>query len=288
MPAHSAWKGFLRLSLVSVPVKAYTAGVSGTEIRLNQLHADCHSRIQYRKACPVHGEVGSDAIVSGYEFAKDQYVVIDTDEVEKLRKPSDKAVTIDAFVKPDEIDPLYHSGRSYYLLPDGPVGQKPYALLRQAMIQRNRHAVAQVVLSGREQLVLLRPVDSLIAMTVLSLDDQIKKPSSFQDELTSQDLTDEELALAKTLIDASTPKKFDFTRYKDSYRDKLTTLIQAKVEGKEIVAPPMQEEAQVINLMDALRASVQQVQQSEVAERPAKRMAPSAKPQTGRRKKKMA
>jgi DNA end-binding protein Ku len=281
----------LKLSLVSVPVKAYTAAISGgNEIHLNQLHAECNSRIQYKKTCPIHGEVVADAIVSGYEFAKDQYVVIDTEEIEKLRKPSDKAVTIDAFVAPDSIDPIYLAGRSYYIVPDGPVGQKPYGLLYQAMVEKNRYAVAQVIFSGREQLVVLRPMDGLIAMSMLSYDDQLKKPSAFKDELTKQDISPEELSLAKTLVDASTPKQFDFAKYKDVYREKLTTLIQSKVEGKEIVAPPVQEEAQVINLMDALRQSVARAQQAspEAIDKPAKKMAPSVKPDSGRRKKKMA
>jgi DNA end-binding protein Ku len=292
MPARATWSGFLKLSLVSVPVKAYTAAISGgNEVHLNQLHAECNSRIQYKKTCPLHGEVSGDAIVSGYEFAKDQYVVIDTDEIDKLRKPSDKAVTIDAFVRPDAIDPIYLAGRSYFIVPDGPVGQKPYGLLYQAMVEKERYAVATVVFSGREQLVVLRPLDGLIAMSMLSYDDQLKKPAAFKDELAKQEISPEELSLAKTLVDASTPKEFDFAKYKDVYREKLTTLIQAKVDGKEIVAPPVQEEAQVINLMDALRQSVaraQQVSPTELIEKAAKKMAPSVKPESGRRKKKMA
>src|SRR5262249_40436231 len=130
MAARSSWKGFLRFSLVSVPVKAYNATTSGGgEITLNQIHADCHSRIKYQKVCPVHGEVSGDAILSGYEFAKGQYVVVDPAEIEKLRPESDKAVQIDAFVSPATIDPIYQNGKTYYLVPDGPVAFKPYALL---------------------------------------------------------------------------------------------------------------------------------------------------------------
>src|SRR5262245_5335711 len=110
MAARSSWKGFLKLSLVSVPVKAFTATASGGgDVRLNQLHAECHSRINYKKTCPVHGEVSPDQIVSGYEHAKGQYVVIDTDELEKLRTADDKAINIDTFVAPDELDPVLSS-----------------------------------------------------------------------------------------------------------------------------------------------------------------------------------
>src|SRR2546421_2027140 len=104
MAARSSWKGFIRLSLVSIPVKAYTATVTGGgEIHLNQIHKDCNNRIRYQKTCPVHGEVSNDAIVSGYEFAKGQYVVIDPEEIDKLRTESDKAVQIDSFIDPDAI-----------------------------------------------------------------------------------------------------------------------------------------------------------------------------------------
>src|SRR5436190_21089996 len=119
MAARSAWKGFLKLSLVSVPVKAYTASAgSGGEIHLNQLHAECHSRIKYKKTCPIHGEVSQDEIVMGYEYSKDQYVVIDTAELEKLRTEDSKAITFQEFIEPDSLDPVYYRGTTYYLVPD--------------------------------------------------------------------------------------------------------------------------------------------------------------------------
>src|SRR5262245_10845991 len=164
MAARSSWKGFLKLSLVSVPVKAYTANASGgSEIRLNQLHAECHSRINYKKTCPIHGEVPADKIVSGYEYSKGQYVVVDTDELDKLRTEDDKAINIDTFVSPDEVDPVYSSGKTYYLVPDGPVAQKSYAVLQEAMVEMGRQAIARVVMHGKEQVVWLRPMDNLLS-----------------------------------------------------------------------------------------------------------------------------
>jgi DNA end-binding protein Ku len=288
MAARSTWKGFLKLSLVSVPVKAYTASAgSKGEIHLNQLHKECNSRIQYRKCCPLHGEVDKDSIVSGYEFAKDQYVVVDPDEIDKLRTPSDKAINIDTFVPPDELDPIYLTERTYYLVPDGPVGQKPYTLLLKAMKEKGKYGIAQVVFSGREQLVLLRPMDGVLAMTVLNFQGQVQTPDVVSSEVTEAAVTDEELTLAKTLVDASTRREFDFGTYKDKYHDKLSQLIQAKVEGKEIVAPPAQEESQVINLMDALRQSVAKVQleSSLETDRPPKQMAPSVQPEAAQKRK---
>src|SRR6185436_12501090 len=115
--SRSVWSGFIRFSLVAVPVKAFTAAASGGgDISLNQLHKGCNSRIQYKKTCPVHGEVKAEEIVSGYEFDKGQYVVIDPDEVDKLRTPADKAINVQAFVTPEQFDPRYFNGKHYYLL----------------------------------------------------------------------------------------------------------------------------------------------------------------------------
>src|SRR5437868_4356169 len=121
MASRSVWKGFIKFSLVSVPVKAYTSTVSGGGgITLNQLHKGCNSRINYKKTCPVHGEVSTDQIVSGYQFAEGQYVIVDPDEIEKLRTAADKSVNVEAFVAPDAIDTTNYVGRTYYLVPDGP------------------------------------------------------------------------------------------------------------------------------------------------------------------------
>ena len=175
MAPRSSWKGFIKLSLVSVPVKAYTASQSGADIRLNQLHAECHSRIKYQKTCPVHGEVSNDEIVSGYEFAKGQYVVVDPDEVQKLRKQSDSSIEIQGFIPADEIDPLYYSGRTYYLVPDGPVGQKPYALFRHGMGDEEVVAFGQIILGGRTHKIILRVLEDMIVMTMLDYPRQMLK-----------------------------------------------------------------------------------------------------------------
>ena len=120
MPARYSWKGFLRLSLVSVPVQAVNAEVSGGDkIHFHMLHAPCHNRIRYQKICPVHGEVQNSEIVHGYEYAKGQYVIVEDDDLDAVRSQGDKAINIETFVAPDAIDPMYYDGRTYYLLPDG-------------------------------------------------------------------------------------------------------------------------------------------------------------------------
>jgi DNA end-binding protein Ku len=232
--------------------------------------------------------VDNDEIVMGYEYDKGQYVVIDPDELDKLRSESDKSISVSAFVPADAIDPIYHSGKTYYLVPDGPVGQKAYALLRQGMAEEHLHAVAQVVISNREQLVLLRPIENLLAMTVLEYDAQVKQPAAFEDELAETDASREEVKLTKTLLEALTREDLDLAAYKDVYTEKLTQLIEAKVEGKELVTPPAEEAPQVINLMEALKASVQQVKPpqkvSAAREKPARKMSAAKRKRPAKRK----
>ena len=274
MAPRSNWKGFVQLSLVSVPVKAYTANETGAQIRLNQLHKECNNRIAYKKVCPEHGEVANDQIIRGYEHAKGKYVVIEDDELDKLRTKSDRCVNIEGFVAPEQVDPIYHAGRTYYLLPDGAVGQKPYRLLVRGMEQNGVNAVAQVVIAQREQLVLLRPLDGILAMTILNHQAKVKSSDTYRDEVADAECSAEELQLATTLIDASRIADFDYGTYTDRYVEKLSELIRLKVEGAEVVQTPDTEAPQIINLMEALKQSVAEAQGAAVE---AKKQAPSAK-----------
>jgi DNA end-binding protein Ku len=223
----------------------------------------------------VHGEVGNDQIARGYEHAKGQYVVIEDEELGKLRTKSDHSVNIEGFVAPDALDPVYHAGRTYYLLPDGPVGQKPYRLLVRGMQESGVHALAQVVISQREQLVLLRPLDDMLAMTILSHKAKVKASDLFQDEIEDSECTPEELQLARMLIDASRLQDFDYGSYTDRYVEKLSELIRLKVEGADVVQAEDVEEPKIINLMEALKQSVAEAQGAAAAA--GKKQAPSAK-----------
>lgn len=257
MAPRSSWKGYLKVSLVSLPVKAYSGSSSGgSPISLNQLHEECHSRIRYKKVCPVHGEVSNDEIVSGYEYSKGQYVVIEPDDLEQLRTENDHSVNVDSFVPNESIDPAYMTGRTYYLVPDGPVGQKPYQLLQETMNTDGLHAIASVVLSSREQMVRLRPAGKLIAMDVLEYKTQVKEPTAFEDELIQSSSTAQEKKLTHQLIEALAKDHFDPSEYHDLYTERLTQLIEARVQGQEVVTPAADEEPQVINLMEALKKSV--------------------------------
>ena len=260
MAARPTWKGYLKLSLVSVPVKAFTVADSTSgDIHLNQLHAECNSRIQYKKTCPVHGEVPNDEIISGYKVGEDQYVPIEKDDLAAIRKKSDQSIEIATFIAENDLDDRFLTDRSYYLVPDGKVAQKPYALIRESLAGDGLRAVAEVVLSQREQHVIVRPLGSLLIMTVLQHQQELKTPTGFEEEVDDLDVSPQEIKLTKQLVQGMTQDSWDFSKYKDSYQQRLSKLIEAKVEGKELVKPPETEAPTIINLMDALKASLEQI-----------------------------
>lgn len=271
MAPRSSWKGHVQLGLVSVPVKAFTANNTSETIRLNQLHKDCNQRVRYKKICPEHGELKQADIVSGYEYTKDSYVIIDPDELARIRSVSDRAVSVEGFVRSSEIDPIFHAGRTYYLLPDGLAGNRPYALLARGMAEGEVSAIARIVISRREQLVLLRPIDGVLAMTMLSYEKKVKPIDEFRSQLTDEEATDAEMKLTNTLIEASKIDEFDLGAYEDAYAENLKKLIEMKLEGEEIVQSVEAEEPKIINLMEALKQSVAEAQAGE------RKMAPSAK-----------
>jgi DNA end-binding protein Ku len=185
-------------------------------------------------------------------------------------------VRIAGFIKADAVDPVYYSGRTNYLVPDGPVGQKPYVLLHRVLTDEDRVAFAQVVMNGKDQLVLLRPMGDLIAMTFLVFEAQVRKATEFKDEAPKVEISPQELNLAKTLTQTLEVEDFELGAYKDQYADKLKELIEAKISGKQVVAPPAEEAPQVINLMEALQKSLDQAKKTAAAaSKPPKLAAPS-------------
>src|SRR5262245_55561784 len=194
MAARSVWKRYIRFSLVSIPVKAYTAAASGGgRISLNQLHKECGARVKYQKVCPVHGELKAEDIVSGYEFTKDQYVTIDTEEIAKLRSKSDKTIGIEAIIARDAVEPRYYSGRMLYRGPDGMIGKKPYAMLHQIMSQEKKVAFSTGVFSNKDQIMVLRPVGKLIAATFLCYQNDVRSPAEFEPEVPDVEMEKKEL-----------------------------------------------------------------------------------------------
>jgi DNA end-binding protein Ku len=273
----ASWKGYLRLSLVSVPVQGYSSSKPASSIQLNQLHKPCHSRISYQKTCPIHGPVPKEEIVSGYEYADGQYVEFEPDEIASLRQQSERSITVDAVLPPSLIDPIYYTEKTWYLMPDGAPGLKPYVLLQQSLAEDNLQAVARVVLYGREEVVLVRPMERLLAMTALKFADQVSSPVALSTDLATPELGREEQTLTRTLLKSFVKKKFSLDQYKDTYVEQLRQLIEAKVEGREIVTAPAAEEPQVINLMDALKQSLAKASKTRSGPAPIKRKEATAR-----------
>ncbi len=263
-PAHassksrSSWRGMIRFGLVTFPVEAFNAhAVEKDHIALHQLHAECHSRIRYQKTCPIHGPVDNDEIVSGYEISKGKYVEISEDELEEARTDEEKALTVDAFVPTDEIDPFYFDGRVYVLAPVGEQAREPYSVFLEALGRQKRVGVGKIIFSGKEQIVLLRPYRDSLLMNLLNYAAEMRNPRDLVAAPVSLGAKDKKVKLAEQLIRSWTDPDFDFAALQDTYTEKLQAIIDAKVHGRQTVAPEVdEEEPDVINLTDALRKSL--------------------------------
>jgi DNA end-binding protein Ku len=255
----ASWRGHLRFGLVAFEVQAVNAHVSEkSEVHFRLLHETDHEPIHYAKICPEHGEVPKDEIIKGLEVGRGRYVEFDEEELDQLETDEDKTLTIDAFVRADQIDPLYFDGRMYYLMPYGTNSNEPYALLAAAMEKKNRWGVGQVVFSRREQLAVVRPVDGLLSMAMLNYAAEIRRSSEIKTEFTRPRITRNKVKLAEDLVTKWHDDDFDFSSYKDRYEQKLKKAVAAKRKGDEITIPEEREEPEVINLIDALKQSVAQ------------------------------
>ena len=257
-----SWSGLLRLSLVVVPVKAYPTTSSSSGIHFNQLHANCGQRVKYEKHCPMHGAVEAAEIVRGYQYAPDQYVVVEPEEVDKIRPAQDKALVLERYVAAHQVDPVQYQGRSLYLLPDGVAARHPYGVVTEALQQGGRWAIGRVVLSGTRQLVSVRPMGRLLVMDLLHYPAEVRAAATWESELYAVTGTPEEVQLARTIIDGAGPVAWP--EYRDATTEELTALIEAKVAGRPVAAPT-EEPAAVLQLLDALKQSVAAVQEKPMA-----------------------
>jgi len=248
----------MTFGLVAFSVEAFNAFDKGrSDIHFHQLHRECHRRIRYAKMCPIHGEISSEEIVSGYEFRKGKYVEIEPGELNELRTENDRALRIDAFVAPSAVDPLYFDGRMYYLVPVEAHAQEAYAVIVEAMAARERYGVGHIIFSGKDQIVLVRPLDGVLHMAMLNYEAEIRSPRKVAGTIPKPTGARKQIKLAETLIENWSQDDFDFGQYEDKYREMLQKLIEAKVHGRAVAAPA--EEAKpvkTLNLMEALKKSV--------------------------------
>jgi DNA end-binding protein Ku len=249
--ASTVWKGHLTFGLVSLPVKLYTAARAET-ISFNQLHKTDNSRVKQVLYCQAEDKpVARTELVKGYEYEKDRYVVVNDEEIKKMAPKTAKVMEILEFVKVSEVDPIYYES-SYYMAPDE-AGEKPYALLFEALRRTGYVAVAKISMHNREHIVILRPGKSGVTLHTMYYSDEIRKTEEFRTDTSV--LKDKELELAVMLIN-SLAADFEPEKYHDSYRQNLQALIQAKIQGEEVVAPAEPQATKVIDIMDALRASL--------------------------------
>jgi len=250
-----SWTGTLQVGLVTFPVQAFNVQVPEAEIHLHQLHAACDRRIHYQKVCPEHGEVDNADIVSAYDFSRRKYVRIEKEEFDKLRSDADRALTVETFIVARSIDAIYLDGRNYYLVPEKAAAEEPYGVLYRAMTEMDRWGIGQVLFSEREQVVLLRPYDDLLIMSMLRYQAEMRAAEELKVAIPRAG--DKMVKLAETLIDGVSKEHFDLANYQDPYKARLKQLIDTKIEGKEITAPVAEkEESHFINLADALKQSI--------------------------------
>jgi DNA end-binding protein Ku len=260
MPARPTWKGYLKISLVTIPIKVFPATDAGATLSFNQLHAECQTRIQQKRWCPhCEREVPNTDIVKGYEFEKGRYVVMDEEDIEKVRVDSTRVINLEKFTTDSAIDPIYLE-RPYYLAPDGPVASEAFAVVREGM--EGMAGIGKVALYGREYLVKVQPRERGLIMYTLRHTEEIRAMDGI-DELGQMPakVKADEVKLARQVM-STFEGELDFKAYRDEYQDGLREIINAKVEGREIVAPEVEAPPKVVNLMDALRRSLDSISAS--------------------------
>lgn len=250
--SRAMWKGAISFGLVSVPVKVYSA-TEEKSLSFHQIDSKNNERIRYKRVGAKSGrEVPYERIVRGYEFEKDSYVVLTDEELDAVPAPSTHTIEVAQFTDQSEIDPIYFE-RSYYLVPDE-TGRKPYHLLRQSMEDAKKIAIGKVAFREKEHLASIRPRDEMLVLDTMRWPNEIRDPSF--DELESKPRSSEkELKMAKSLI-GSMSSKWRPEDFKDEYREALLKVIQKKIAGEEVEQIEAPDEAPVVNLMEALEASL--------------------------------
>jgi DNA end-binding protein Ku len=253
MAARSIASGTVSFGLVSIPIKVFSAGESKAAVSFNLLHGKCKSRLKQQYNCPACNEtVARDQMVKGYEFSKDQYVTFTEDELKALAEESQRAIEITEFVPAAAVDPIYFDG-AYYLGPDKG-GEKAFHLLVQAMLRSGRCALAKWAARGKQHLVLIRATSQGLVLQQLLYADEVRSMAEIP--VGEAEVKDAELTLAVQLVEQIASDQFRPEAYEDEAKKRTLEAIQRKVEGQEITAAPERPRAQVIDLMEALKASL--------------------------------
>jgi DNA end-binding protein Ku len=256
MAPRSSWKGHLRLSLVSCPVRLFNATSRSEKVAFNLLHKDTHNRIQMKPHDPELGAVERADLVKGYEYEKDQYVVFSDEDFDKVQIESSKAIVIEKFVDAKDVDEIYYES-PYYLAPDGAVAEETFRVIHHAMCEKRKVALARLVLSSRERPIALACRDKGFLLMTLRSADEVRDSKDYFTDNKDEEPEQEMLDLAEKLIEQKSGK-FDPSEFRDRYQDAVIEMVKAKVKGQEPVLAKAPERGKVINLMDALKRSLEE------------------------------
>jgi DNA end-binding protein Ku len=257
MAARPTWKGYLKVSLVNIPIRVFPATDSAATISFNQLHAECQTRIQQKKWCPTcQKEVPNTELVKGYEFEKGRFVVMSEEDIAKVRPQSTRVIDLVQFATVESLDPIYFE-RPYYLAPDSQVAADAFAVIREGM--QGKVGIGKLALYGREYLVAVQPRDKGLVMYTLRQADEIRAMNEVSElDLLPKSMKPEEIKLAKQVI-STFESDLDMKNFRDDYQHELRRVIDAKIAGEEVVAPTEEMPAKVVSLMEALRKSLDTV-----------------------------
>jgi len=276
MGARPTWKGYLKISLVTIPIRVFPATDSAATVSFNQLHGECKTRIQQKRWCPsCDREVPLSEIVKGYEYEKGRYVLMEEDDLSKVRPESTKTINLVQFTDDTAVDPMYVE-KPYYLAPDGNMAAEAFAVIREGM--RGKAGIGRMSIHGREYLVSVQPRDKGLLMFTLRHGNEVRSMNEIEElESVAGKVKPEELKLARQVI-GSFEGQLDLKEYKDAYQEELRRIIDAKIKGEEVTAPVEEEPAKVVNLMEALRRSLDTVSTSKKTVAKADLSAAASKP----------
>lgn len=264
---HTMWKGSISFGLVNIPIKMFAA-TENKDVRFRNLHKECNTPIKYKKTCPTcNKEISEDEIVKGFEYEPGHFVIITNEDINSVKNEIDsKSIEIVDFVNLSDIDPIYFD-KTYYLAPQDTIG-KAYKLLRKAMNDTGKIAIARITIRNKQSLAALRVYENTLVMETIFYPDEVRPISQVPGLPEDEEVNEKELTIANQLIGNLT-SEFDPSKYKDNYREAMTELINQKIAGKEIQVAPETPEKNIIDLMEALQASLQETKTAKA--KPSKR-----------------
>jgi DNA end-binding protein Ku len=272
----TTWNGSISFGLVNIPIglaPATKPAARQSDVSFRLLHRECKSPIKQKRWCPIHDrEVGPDEIVKGWEVSKGEFVIVEEADLEALERDStSRAIDITGFVPEDTVDPIYFD-RTYFLVPAAAVAaRRPYVLLQHAMQETGMAALGRFVLAGKEKLCLIRPQGEALALETMYLAEDVYSHAEIDESVAEAEVKDAEVELARQIIDSLVTEFRPAEQLRSDYRDELRELLEAKLKGQEITRPePVEEEAPAVDLMEALRRSVEEARTRKESESPRK------------------